>query len=121
MKALIFATFSVLGLVNAAHAEAVVQQDQGPGYIQVDRIPALGRIHGWKAVDKDTLIVWATAFQPYLVELMQPSHDLKFVETIGVSEFAGSIHSKFDSVYVRGMKYRIDEIYKLTPEEAEAL
>ncbi len=121
MKALIFAGLLALGLANGAHAEAVVQQDSGPRYIQVDRIPALTRLHSWKAVDKDTLIVWATAFQPYLVELDQPSHDLKFAETIGLSEFAGSIHSKFDSVYVRGITYRIDAIYKLTPEEARAL
>jgi hypothetical protein len=66
-------------------------------------------------------IIWATAFRPYLVELSWPSHDLKFVEVIGVSESAGRVHSRFDSVYVRGINYPIDEIYELTPEQARTL
>lgn len=113
---------AAVGLIPALHAtEAPVEQGLGPSLEAVESIPALTRLHGWKVVDDDSLIVWATAAKPYLLELDRPSHDLKFAETIGVTEFAGQIHSRFDSVWIRGLPYRIDRIYKLSREDAKAL
>ena len=104
-----------------AAAQADAEYTVAPTLEAVDHIPALARIHGWHAVDRDSLIVWATPFSPYLVRIDQPSMDLKFANVIGLSEFAGSIHAKFDSVYVDGWKYRITDIYKLSRDDARTL
>ena len=87
----------------------------------VDRIPALGRMHSWHAVDNDTLIVWASAFDPYLIELSHPNPGLRFAHIIGVTESAGSVHSRFDSVIIEGFRHRIDAIYKLSASDAKAI
>lgn len=87
----------------------------------VDHIPALSRFYSWSAVDDDTLVVWATNSRPYLIELALPSYDLRFAEAIAVSEFAGRVHSRFDSVYVRGQRYPIEAIYRLSREDAKAI
>ena len=112
---------AVATLVFAAGAQAATERlSDAPSLEPVDHIPALGRIHSWEAVDRDSLIIWRTAFDPYLVRLDRPSPDLKFAHAIGVSEFTGRIHSRFDSIYVGGFKYRISEIYRLSKEDAKA-
>jgi hypothetical protein len=122
VKTLLLGILTALGLAGAVQsAEVTTVIEAAPSYEPVRSIPALSRLYSWQAVDEDTLIIWATAFRPYLVELSWPSHDLKFVEVIGVSESAGRVHSRFDSVYVRGINYPIDEIYELTPEQARTL
>lgn len=121
MKKLLFAAivFACSGI--SAHAmnsgEAAVNVNLEP----VRSFRALGRMHSWRALDRDTLIVWATAFRPYLVELAWPSHDLRFTEVIGVTESAGRVHSRFDSVVIRGIRYPIEQIYRLSPEDAKTL
>jgi hypothetical protein len=87
---------------------------------QVDSIPALTRLHSWSVVDDDTLIVWTSPFEPYLVELFRPSRELKFAWSIGVTSFGSRIHARFDSVEVDGFSYPIREIYKLSRDDAEA-
>jgi hypothetical protein len=92
-----------------------------PAFEQVDSIPMLTRPHSWQVIDDDTVIVWATAFDPYLVELAFKSHDLKFTQVIGVTQFGSRVYAKFDAVTVRGFRYPIDSIYKMTREEARSL
>lgn len=93
----------------------------GPSYEQVDSIPMLTRPHSWQVIDEDTVVIWATAFQPYLVELSFGSPDLRFSEVIGVTQFGSRIYAKFDAVKVRGFRYPIDSIYKMSREEARDL
>jgi len=89
---------------------------------QVDSIVMLGRSpHSWQAVDDDTVIIWATAFDPYLVELAFKSHDLRFAHVIGVTQMGSRVYAKFDAVKVGGFRYPIDSIYKMTREEARSL
>jgi len=87
----------------------------------VRSMQTLGRIHSWRALDRDTLIIWATGLRPYLVELRWASSDLRFANVIGVTSFSGRVHSRFDSVLVDGFKYPIEQIYRLTPSDARAL
>jgi len=68
--------------------------------------------------DDDTVIVWATAFDPYLVELAFRSPDLRFAEVIGVTQFGSRVYAKFDAVTVAGFRYPIASIYKISREEA---
>jgi hypothetical protein len=89
---------------------------------QVDSIVMLGRSpHSWQAIDDDTVILWATAFDPYLVELSFRSPDLRFAHVIGVTQMGSRVYAKFDAVKVRGFRYPIDSIYKMTREEARSL
>ena len=88
---------------------------------QVDSIPMLTRPHSWQIIDDDSVIVWATPFDPYLVELAFESHDLKFAHVIGITQFGSRIYAKFDAVNVDGFRYPIASIYKMTREEARNL
>jgi Family of unknown function (DUF6491) len=92
-----------------------------PAFEQVDSIPMLTRPHSWQVIDEDTVVVWATAFDPYLVELAFKSHDLKFAHAIGITQFGSRVYAKFDAVKVRGFRYPIDSIYKMTRGEAREL
>jgi len=91
------------------------------GFEQVESIPMLTRAHSWHAIDDDTVVVWATPFDPYLVELAVKSHDLKWAQAIGITQFGSRVYAKFDAVKVGGFRYPIDSIYKLTREEARNL
>ena len=95
--------------------------EPGTGFESVDSIPMLTRLHSWHALDDETVIVWATPFQPYLVKLSYPSHDLRFEHAIGLTSSGSRVYAKFDAVQVRGFRYPIDTIYKLTREEAKDL
>ena len=92
-----------------------------PAYEQVDSIPMLTRPYSWNAIDEDTVVVWATPFDPYLVELAFESHDLKFAQVIGITQVGSRIYAKFDAVKVGGFRYPIDSIYKISREEARNL
>ena len=101
-----------------ADAQGIAAQ---PAFEQVDSIPKLTRPHSWQVIDDDTVIVWATAFDPYLVELAFKSHDLKFAQVIGITQFGSRVYARFDAVKVGGFRYPIDSIYKMTREEARNL
>jgi hypothetical protein len=102
-------------------AAAVQEEALRPGYEQVDSIPMLTRPHSWSVIDDDTVVVWATPFDPYLVELAFKAHDLEFAEVIGITQFGSRIYAKFDAVKVGGFRYPIASIYKMSREEARSL
>lgn len=106
---------------GASSATSAQGSAAAPVYEQVDSIPMLTRPHSWQVIDEDTVIVWATPFDPYLVELAFASHDLKFSQVIGITQFGSRIYAKFDAVKVGGFRYPIDSIYKMTREEARNL
>ena len=118
-------TLAALGLAAtltvgsaASFATAAKQVDVRPGFEQVDSILMMTPPHSWQAIDDDTVIVWATPFHPYLVELKFAAHDLKWAQAIGITQVGSRIYAKFDAVKVGGFRYPIDSIYKLTREEA---
>ncbi|HEX7080671.1 MAG TPA: DUF6491 family protein [Gammaproteobacteria bacterium] len=124
MKTLIAtALMAVAATAYGAKAPVEIEQHDFPlvtSLEPVDSIPALTRLHSWNVVDDDTLILWATPFKPYLVELSFPSPDLRFAWAIGVTSFGSRIHARFDSVRIDGFNYPIREIYELSREQAEA-
>jgi len=106
---------------NASGDKNAIEADAGAAYEAVDSFPMLTRPWSWHAVDDDTVIVWTSPFQPYLVELSFPSYDLKWVEHIGLTSVGSRVYAKFDSVQVRGFRYPIASIYKMSREEARNL
>lgn len=122
MKRLLFGAVLALGLGPVVYA-ATESRDvrEIPPYEQVRSFSALGGLHDFDVLDDRTLILWTSRSQPYLVELMFPSHDLRFAHAIAVESSTSRIHSKFDSVRVAGLRYPIDGIYKLTRDEAKQL
>lgn len=122
MKKICLAAVAALIAAGTAQArpaigEARIQVELEP----VDHFSALGRMHSWFAIDNDTIILWARAFDPYVVELRQPHPSLRFAHVIGVTETVGRVHSRFDSVLVDGFRHRIDAIYKVSAEDAKLL
>ena len=79
-----------------------------------------GRLDGWRSVDRDTLIVWANPFRPYLIELSRPAFGLRFANAIGITSTHGTVHAKFDSVQVDGLRYPIKSIYRLSRDQAKS-
>lgn len=110
-----------LGLGLTLAGAATTQTVMTPGYEQVESIPMLRRPHSWQVIDNDTVVIWATPFQPYLVELAFSSPDLEFSQVIGVTQVGSRIYAKFDAVNIGGFRYPIDRIYKMTREEARNL
>jgi hypothetical protein len=114
--------FGVAGVsAAAAKNEAPRATLQAPVGEAVDSFPILSPLHDWQVIDEKTVIVWATPWQPYLVQLKYPSHDLPFVQAIGITSLGDRVYARFDSLKVRGFRYPIDNIYKMTKEEAKEL
>jgi hypothetical protein len=114
--------FGVAGVsAAAAKNEGLKAAVQAPPGQPVDSFPILSRLHDWQVIDDKTVIVWATPWQPYLVQLKYPSHDLPFVQAIGITSVGDRVYARFDSLRVAGFRYPIDSIYKMTKEEAKEL
>lgn len=112
---------SAAGSAAGARSANLAAATTAASFERVDSIPMLTRPHSWQAIDDDTVVLWATPFHPYLVELAFKSHDLKFAQVIGVTQAGSRIYAKFDAVKVGGFRYPIASIYKMTREEARSL
>jgi len=112
----------LIGCITVASAEAPENRTRGTVLAvapePIESFNFFGRLDSWRAVDRDTLIVWTTAFRPYLVELGRPSPRLRFAHVIGISSTLGRVHSGLDEIYIDGSPYRIETMYRLTPEQA---
>ncbi len=116
MNRLLLGLIASVGIAAATHGAERV--DNGlEARTMVASIPTMTRLHSWEALDDQTLIVWVTPLQPYLVELQWPSHDLRGAHTIGLTSYGNRISARSDSVTVRGLQYPISRIYRLTREE----
>lgn len=119
VKKSILLTAVVLGLCGVAQASAAVRGDiRYADLEQVQQIRILGSLDGWRRVDDHSIIVWATPFRPYLIELSRRSPDLRFTNIIGVTSTIGTVHERFDSVIVDGLRYPIKAIYKMDRQSA---
>ena len=122
MRKLTVCVLLLLGMNQLVFANTTPEDDRTYADLErVSKITVFNGIHSWSTVDDDSIIVWATAFRPFLVDLPRKSHDLKFTHSIAVTSSAGSIHEKFDSVIIDGIRYPIKGIYKLDRASAKAL
>jgi hypothetical protein len=116
-------TLGAAGIASASSAKDPTPSsaDQTPAYQQVDSFVMFGHPYSWSPVDDRTVVLWPTAFDAYLVRIAYPSHDMRYVQHIGVTSSTSRVYAKFDALQIRGFRYPIESIYKLTREEARNL
>ena len=83
-------------------------------------VGSYGRLHNWKAVSRNEVVLWTSPLKAYLVTVRTPFNGLRFAQTIGVTSFAGRI-GKFDSILVNGWRLPIESIVKIDRETAKSL
>ena len=83
-------------------------------------IGSFGRLHSWRAISRDEIIVWASPSRPYLIRLSHRNPNLRFAHAIGVTSHTGRI-TKFESVIVDGWRTPIKTIIALDRETAKSL
>jgi uncharacterized protein DUF6491 len=124
------AALLTLGALSASHEAGAraanestnsASADQAPAYEQVDSFVMWNHPYSWSPIDDQTVVLWPTPFEAYLVRITYPSHDMRFVQHIGVTQSTSRVYAKFDALQIRGFRYPIDSIYKLTREEARNL
>jgi Family of unknown function (DUF6491) len=122
VKKAILATAVLVFLGGTAHAKND-SADYADSYDleRVGKFRIMNRLDGWRALDRNTLIVWSSPFRPYLVELTRDSHGLRHAFAIGITSTAGSVYERFDSVVVDGFRYPIEAIYELDAKTARQL
>ena len=106
---------------SAANETNNAASDQTPAYEQVDSFVMFGHPYSWSPIDDRTVVLWPTAFEAYLVRIAYPSHDMRYVQHIAVTSSTSRVYAKFDALQIRGFRYPIQSIYKLTREEARNL
>ncbi len=122
MKKIIGILALMVALSQPALAAKADKADVGhDGLERVSHISLFNGIDSWRRLDDSTIILWATPFRPYLVNLSHEARRLRYANSIGVTSSVGGIYEKFDSVVVDGIRYRIDGIYKLDRATAKQL
>ncbi len=97
----------------AAHAESSAKSDS-------IWIGSYGRLHSWRAISRDEIVVWASPSRPYLITLSRRNPNLRFAHAIGVTSHIGRI-TKFESVIADGWRTPIESIVALDRETAKSL
>jgi hypothetical protein len=118
-----------VALSGNASANAAAAADDGssgttadqPAYERVDSFWMWSRPYSWQPIDDSSVVLWPTPFEPYLVHLTYPSHDMRFVQHLVVTSTNNRVYAKFDALQIRGFRYPIDSIYKITRDEAKNL
>ena len=110
---------TIAGAASAAKSEA--RDELTRDLDEVNSFSLYGGSRGFRVLDRDLLIVWASRSRPYLIELAAPSFDLRFVHAIGIRSRTNRVYAGFDSVIVDGLRYPIRRIYRLDRDEAKSL
>ena len=118
MKKLILVALLSAGLLGVSQPANATENAATGDMHAVKYFRTFDGMDGWRAISRDSLIIWATPFRPYLVKLSRPSFDLRFEQTIGVTSMGGTVYAKFDSVIVDGIRYPIRAIYQIDPKTA---
>ena len=110
----------IAGAMLAVTAQARAHADATPAASDSIWIGSFGRLHSWRAVSRDELIVWASPSRPDLVKMWRPFTSLRFANVIGVTSTVGRI-TKFDKVIVDGQRLPIKSIVALDRETAKSM
>lgn len=75
------------------------------------------RMDGWQLVDAHHILLRTTARDAYLLDLGTTCPELNWAENIGITSTVNQVQRRFDSVVVRGLKCRIEEIKPVRYDE----
>lgn len=64
---------------------------------------------GWSAIDKNQLIAWSDANNPYLITVVQPCPDL-MLEAGGITSSLDEVHTRSNFVLAAGRRCSIETI-----------
>jgi hypothetical protein len=71
----------------------------------------LGRYDNWQPLGNDSVVVWTTFYNAYLLKLRQPCNGLQFTQRIGLTSTNQTVSAGFDFVKFKGWQTCwIDEI-----------
>ena len=106
MKSLLISLIAALLLGACAtgglsYSERLAMYREAAG-APVESFQYLGRIHGWTPLGDSALVLRTRPNQAYLLELRGTCPDLDFAHAITVSNLAGRVHARFDTVTVLG-------------------
>jgi hypothetical protein len=118
LAVLILAGLALASSTSQAHTLEPIVVQPAAQLEAVDKFHFFGHLDGWRAVDRNTLIVWTTPFKPYLIELRRPASGLRFADYIGVTSTAGTVRARLDNIRVDGLRYPIKAIRPLTKQQA---
>lgn len=107
-------------LAASTQAKAVAKSETVKSKSDSIWLPSGNRVHNWRAVGRDALILWSSPSKAYLVKIWRPYTSLRFAHVIGVTSFAGRV-TKFDNVIVNGQRLPIRSIVALDKEVARNL
>jgi hypothetical protein len=75
----------------------------------IERFSKMTGFTGWRALDRDQLVVWTGVNTAYLLRIATPCEDPRFENTIAVDSQGSAVHV-YDSVIVRDDRCPILEI-----------
>ena len=114
------AAVAILTLTAAFAAPSYAARTEASARSDSIWIGNFGRLHSWRAISRDELVVWASPSRPYLITLSHRNPNLRFAHAIGVTSHTGRI-TKFESVIVDGWRTPIRSIVALDRETAKSL
>lgn len=111
------------GMTNAEKTQAYSAFVKENKLEKVSRITTF-RLHGWRYLNRDYVILSTSFNKPFLVEISGPCHELSFSHTIGIHHDGSSLNEKFDWVFAPSqpnVRCMIKSIHKLNREQADQL
>ncbi len=113
---------ALLATLIAVSSPAFAHSKSHAGYRQSGSIwlPRSSRLHDWRAVGRDELVIWASPSRAYLVKIWRPYSSLRFARYIGLTSTAGRV-TRFDQVIVNGERLPIRSIVALDRKYARDL
>jgi len=76
----------------------------------IDHFTYLGRYDSWRSLSGTQLVVWTSFDTAYLLSVREPCINLQFTQRIGLTDTAGTVSNRLDSVLVDRQRCPIAEI-----------
>ncbi len=128
----IFAGLVVLSVLGGCASTRMSNAEKSAAYInyieqnkleKVKRITTF-RLHGWRYLNRDYVILSTSIRKPYLVEISGPCYELAYSHSIGIHHDGSTLTDRFDWVFAPSqpdIRCMIRSIHKLSREQADQL
>ncbi len=105
-------------LLMLSTAVPAASNDNDAKYNDSIWLPMNARLHNWRAVSQDEILIWSSPARPYLVRIWRPHRNIRTANAIGVTTTAGRL-TTFDSIFVYGQYLPILSIERIDREVAK--